>query len=136
MAKRSDRDGRETAGKRDPAGARPRAPEAVSRLRSLWPGAACLLALLAACQSTPPKPPSPLQLSLEALEKSGVTAFEHGRYPSAPWAGQTGADAPLLHFCLFPSWQLVAYDQAGEAYALIPESDSVAPQQDPFSGLN
>ncbi|GEM_PF-3206405 len=35
---------------------------------------------LAACQSTPPAPPTALRRSLEALEKEGVKALEEGRY--------------------------------------------------------
>jgi len=51
-------------------------------LRSVLAGA--LLALLpVACQTAPPRPRTPLQLSLEALEKAGVKAFEEGRFPSA-----------------------------------------------------
>jgi Tfp pilus assembly protein PilF len=44
---------------------------------------AASLGLAAGCQTRPAKKKTPIQLSLDALEKAGVKAYEEGRYGSA-----------------------------------------------------
>jgi tetratricopeptide (TPR) repeat protein len=56
----------------------------LDRIRTVV-GCGLVLAALAGlgCQSRPPKVRTAIELSLEALEKTGVKAYEEGRFPSA-----------------------------------------------------